>query len=428
MKEAVQGIDAFGAKAGKDNSRRRAWEIILIFGVVSLVGDVMYEGARSVNAPFLALLGANAATVGFVAGLGEFLGYVVRLASGWFADRSKAYWAFTLGGYAVLITVPLLALSGSWQLAALFIVLERFGKAVRAPSKDTILSAATRKVGTGVGFGLHQAMDQLGALIGPLVFTLIFAIESGNESELAAYRQGYTWLWIPFALLALSLVVAFIRVPDPAKLEVAPPKKWESEKLSKTFWLYSVFTLVTTLGFIGWPILSFHYATTHLLSDGEIALYYAVAMAADGLMSVLIGFIYDRAKKKSGHDEGGLAVLLVIPLLSFTIPILGFGGAKWMALVAAVFWGLILGTHETIMKSAIADITPMHKRGTGYGVFNTVYGLAFFVSSTAMGFLYETGYLGPIILAIVAEILALPLFFVMRRESARSAAGRPSNA
>lgn len=415
------------ASTGKVSPARRsspkalAWEIIVIFGVVSLVGDVMYEGARSVNGAYLAALGANAAMVGLIAGFGEFLGYAVRLASGWFADRSRAWWPFTLAGYAILAAVPLMSLTGTWQLAAFFVVLERFGKAVRAPSKDTILSTATKQVGTGIGFGLHEAMDQIGALIGPLVFTLVFVVEKGRENDAAVYRQGYAWLWIPFALLALSLAVAYLRVPDPNKLEKVETKKWENESLSPTFWLYSVFTFVTTLGFIGWPILAFHYAKTGLLSGAEIALYYAVAMAVDGAMALLVGWAYDRFKKRSGHGEGGLVVLLVIPLLSFAIPIFGFGDSKGLALVAAIFWGLVMGTHETIMKSAIADITPMHKRGTGYGVFNTVYGLSFFVSSAAMGFLYEAGSFGPITLAVVAEILALPLFFLMRRQSKKGA-------
>lgn len=416
---AAQLSGAAASSPASRSAKSLAWQIIIIFGVVSLVGDVIYEGARSVNGAYLAALGANAAMVGLVAGIGEFLGYAVRLVSGWFADKSRAWWAFTLSGYAILAFVPLMALTGTWQLAALFIVLERFGKAVRAPSKDSILSSATKQVGTGIGFGLHEAMDQLGALIGPLVFTLVFALEKGRSPALASFRQGYAWLWIPFGLLALSLVVAFLRVPDPEKLEPIQPKKWESERLSPTFWLYSAFTFVTTLGFIGWPILSFHYAKTGLLSGEEIALYYALAMAVDGLMALLVGWVYDRFKARSGHGEGGLLVLLVIPLLSFAIPIFGFGATKGLALLAALFWGLVMGTHETIMKSAIADITPMHKRGTGYGVFNTVYGLSFFVSSTAMGLLYEAGPGGPILLAIAAEVLAIPLFILMRRVSAR---------
>jgi MFS family permease len=398
--------------------KRLAWEIIVIFGVVSLVGDVIYEGARSVNGPYLKTLGASAALVGLIAGIGEFLGYATRLASGWFADRTKAYWLFTIVGYGTLVSVPLLALAGSWQVAAVFIVLERFGKAVRAPSKDTILSTATKSVGTGVGFGLHEAMDQIGALIGPLVFTAVFAF-SRRGSDLAAYKAGYGWLWIPFAVLMLSVLYAFLRVPDPEKLEPIAPKKAEAETLSRTFWLYTAFTIATTLGFVGWPILSYHYAASGILPGAEIALFYAVAMGVDGLTALIVGLAYDKLKKLKGTERGGLTTLVVIPLLSVVIPILGFGSTKAAAIGAAVVWGIVMGTHETIMKSAIADITPLRKRGTGYGVFNTAYGFAVFASSALMGLLYDRSVVALVVMSVAAEAVAIPVFLALRREALR---------
>jgi MFS family permease len=398
------------------DKKRLAWEIIVAFGVVSLVGDVIYEGARSVNGPYLKTLGASAALVGLIAGIGEFLGYATRLASGWFADRTKAYWLFTVVGYGTLVSVPLLALAGSWQQAAVFIVLERFGKAVRAPSKDTILSTATKSVGTGFGFGLHEAMDQLGALLGPLVFTAVFALRR-DGSELATYKAGYGWLWIPFGILMVSVLYALLRVPDPEKLEPITPRKAEVETLSRTFWLYTVFTIATTLGFVGWPILSYHYAAVGILPGAEIALFYAVAMGVDGITALVVGISYDKLKKRKGSERGGLISLVVIPAFSIAIPVLGFGATKAAAIGAAVVWGIVMGTHETIMKSAIADITPMRKRGTGYGVFNTAYGLAVFASSAAMGLLYDKSIALVVALSIAAEAAAIPLFLALRKEA-----------
>jgi len=411
--------DAKTSESVDPSDKRLAWEIIIVFGVVSLVGDVIYEGARSVNGPYLKTLGASAALVGLIAGLGEFLGYATRLASGWFADRTKAYWLFTFVGYGLLASVPLLALAGTWQIAAVFIVLERFGKAVRAPSKDTILSAATKRVGTGIGFGLHEAMDQLGALLGPLVFTAVFAL--GNQgSDLASYKAGYAWLWIPFGVLMLSVLYAFLRVPDPERLEPIVPQKTESEKLSRTYWLYTAFSLVTTLGFVGWPILSYHYAATGVLPGAQIALFYAVAMGVDGITALIVGFAYDRLKKRKASERGGLVTLVIIPLFSVLIPLFGFGGSKAAAIGAAIVWGVVMGTHETIMKSAIADITPMRKRGTGYGIFNTAYGFAVFVSSAVMGLLYDSSVVAVVVMAVAAEIAAIPLFFALRREALRA--------
>ncbi len=399
-------------------SKRLAWQVIIAFGVVSLVGDVIYEGARSVNGPYLKTLGASAAMVGLIAGIGEFLGYAARLASGYFADRTKAYWVFTIIGYGTLVSVPLLALADTWQLAALFIVLERFGKAIRAPAKDTILSTATKSVGTGIGFGLHEAMDQLGALLGPLIFTAV--LSAGAGSDLSLFRSGYAWLWIPFGILMLSVLYAFARLPDPERLEPIAPKAAQSERLSKTFWLYTAFTAATTLGFVGWPILSYHYAATGVLPGAEIALFYAVAMGVDGLTALIVGVAYDKLKKRKRSERGGLATLVVVPLLTILIPVLGFGSSRAAAIGAAIAWGVVMGTHETIMKSAIADITPMRKRGTGYGVFNTVYGLAVFASSAVMGLLYDRSLAALVILSVALEAAAIPAFFALRKEALRA--------
>ncbi|HOF13911.1 MAG TPA: MFS transporter, partial [Spirochaetota bacterium] len=174
--------------------KKRAYQFIIVFGIISLLGDIIYEGARSVNAQYLKGLGANALWVGIVAGLGEFVGYAIRLVSGYLSDKTRAYWLFTFIGYGLLITVPLLALTGIWQVAALLMIGERLGKALRSPAKDTILSQVTTQVGRGLGFGIHEAMDQIGAIAGPLMFTFIFAY-------VVDYNLGYKIMWIPFILL-----------------------------------------------------------------------------------------------------------------------------------------------------------------------------------------------------------------------------------
>jgi predicted MFS family arabinose efflux permease len=209
-------------------------------------------------------------------------------------------------------------------------------------------------------------------------------------------------------------------VPNPDKLEPIAPKKSESETLSRTFWLYTAFTVATTLGFVGWPILSYHFAATGVLPGAEIALFYAAAMGVDGLTALIVGFVYDKFKKSKGTERGGLVTLTIIPLFSILIPIFGFGSSKAAAIGAAIVWGIVMGTHETIMKSAIADITPMRKRGTGYGVFNTAYGLAVFASSAVMGLLYDRSIVAVVAMSVVVEAVAVPLFLALRREALRA--------
>jgi len=411
-------------KASERNLHRLAIQLIVIFGIISLLSDTIYEGARSVNGPYLKTLGANAAMVGLIAGFAEMLGYLLRLVTGAWADKSRAYWAFTLVGYGALAAVPLLALAGTWQMAALFIVLERLAKAIRSPAKDTLLSTATRRVGTGFGFGLHEAMDQIGAVLGPLVFAAVFAF-AGNASasvgdasvSIAKYQTAYRWLWVPYAVLMAVLILAFLRVPDPQKLEPIVPKAREEDKLTRTFWLYVAFTFVTTLGFTSWAILGYHFKSKGLLSDAEIPLFYAIAMGVDAVVALLVGIGYDKMKKRKANEKGGLVLLVMIPLFSIAIPILGFTTSKVLAIACAVVWGVVMGTHETIMKSAIADITPMKKRGTGYGVFNTAYGLAVFIGASAMGFLYDVSLTWVIALSVAVELVAFAVFFFLRKEA-----------
>ncbi len=400
-----------------NNQRRSAFKLILLFGLVSLFGDMVYEGARSVNGPYLKTLGANAAIVGLVAGLAEFLGYAVRLATGYFSDKTKAYWWFTFLGYGLLISVPLLALTGIWQVAVIFIVLERLGKAIRSPAKDTILSQATKQVGTGFGFAIAEVLDQIGAIAGPLIFTLLFVIIGKGDKTLADYQQGYSLLWVPLALVLLCIFFAWRSVPNPEILEVTAAKPPESDKLSKIFWIYTVFTFITTVGYANFALVGFHLKAKHVLTDAQIPLFYALAMGVDAVAAMAIGKTYDIFKSRRNNEKAGLITLIAIPVLSLLIPGLVFSTKFSWVFVGVIIWGLVMGCHETIMKSAIADITPLKKRGTGYGVFNAAYGLAIFIGSALTGLLYEYSIFAVIGISVIMEIAAIWIFVFLRKEA-----------
>ena len=396
-----------------DSNKKAAMNLIILFGLVSLFGDIVYEGARSVNGPYLKTLGVSAATVGFIAGLGEFIGYAIRLLSGYFADKTRAYWLFTFIGYGMLATVPMLSLTGVWQVAALFIVLERLGKALRAPARDTIVSQASKQVGTGFGFGLSEFMDQLGALTGPLIFMALFMMVGNTRSDIAKYQAGYRLFWVPFLLVMVCVFFAYLRVPNPEKLEAALNKPPEPDKLSKVFWIYTAFTLVATVGFVNFALLGYHFKAKGVLSDAQIPLFYAIAMAVDGVAALAIGKAYDVMKHRSRNEKAGLLTLVAIPFLSALIPLLAFSMNIALVAVSVLLWGVVMGIHETIMKSAIADLTPMKKRGTGYGIFNTVYGVAMFIGAALMGVLYDVSLPLLIGVTIGIELLAVPIFAYM---------------
>ncbi|MCX5694229.1 MAG: MFS transporter [Candidatus Omnitrophica bacterium] len=396
--------------------KKSAYKLIFLFGLVSLFGDMVYEGARSVNGPYLKTLGANAAIVGLVAGLAEFLGYAVRLFSGYFADKTKAYWLFTFLGYGLLVSVPLLALTGIWQVAVVFIVLERLGKAIRSPAKDTILSQATKQVGTGFGFAIAEVLDQIGAISGPLIFTILFVVIGKGDRSLVDYQHGYTLLWVPLALVLFCIFFAWRAVPNPEVLENSPSTHPEPDKLSKIFWIYTIFTFITTLGFANFALVGFHLKAKHVLTDAQIPLFYALAMGVDAVAAMAIGKTYDIFKTKRGNEKAGLITLIAIPAFSLFIPGLVFSTKFFLVLIGVIIWGIVMGCHETVMKSAIADLTSLKKRGTGYGIFNAAYGLAIFIGSALTGFLYEYSISTVIIASVLIEIIALPVFFIMRKE------------
>lgn len=374
---------------------------IILLGIVSLFGDVTYEGARSVTGPYLATLGAGAGVVGLVAGIGEFVGYALRLASGYLADRTKAYWLLTFIGYGLLLSIPLLAFAGYWQLAAVLIILERMGKAIRSPARDTMLSYATKEVGRGWGFAVHEALDQVGAVIGPVVFSLVLLSHAG-------YREGFTLLWIPALLTLVVLAIARKKVPSPQKLETPgeESKQGDRGKLPRVFWLYTIFTLFSVAGFANFQLISYHLKAQAIVPDAHIPLIYAIAMGVDALAALVVGKTYDRI---------GLTSLLAIPLLTLPVPFLAFSTSYSLVLIGMGLWGVVMGIQETIMRAAIADLTPVERRGFAYGIFNTAYGASWFLGAALMGQLYElsTNYL--ILFAVVMELISIPLIFVVRR-------------
>ncbi len=390
------------SQAGKE-TKSVALSLILMMGFVSAFGDIVYESARSVSGPYLGLLGASAVVVGSISGLGEFLGYALRLVSGYIADRTRAYWVATFIGYGLILCIPLLAFAGRWEIAAGLLILERIGKAIRSPARDTILSHAAHQMGRGWGFAIHEFMDQLGAIIGPLLLSAAFLI-NGN------YRAGFNWLWIPAVLMMFILTYAKLRVPTPERLEKKDDATPQTERkgFTKTFWVYGVFTFFSVAGFASFQLLSFHWLNKHLVTEGVIPVLYALAMGVDALSALAVGKIYDRV---------GLISLVIVPGLTLFVPFLGFASRQfWMIILCVIIWGIIMAIHETTMRAAVADISQISKRGTGYGIFNTLYGAAWFTGGSLMGLLYQTTFWAIPLFVLILEIVAIGFFVLLRKE------------
>ncbi len=375
------------------NPRRNPLRFVVLIGVVSLLADVTYEGSRSIIGPYLGLLGASAAAVGFVAGFGEFAGQGLRIVFGYVSDRLRLYWALTILGYAVnLLAVPALALAGRWEVAAALIVTERLGKAIRTPARDAMIAAASKSMGRGWAFALHEALDQTGAVAGPLVMSCVLASKR-------PYSEAFAVLLVPALLALIVLLVARLAYPHPEKLDPTPAPEAKAE-LRRPFRLYLVAASLVAAGYADFALIAFHFKNTGMLADSSIPLFYAGAMGVDALAALWMGRRYDQ--------QGLRALLLPIAISSLFAPLV-FSTRTGFAVAGLACWAVGLGAQESIMRAAVADLVPAERRATGYGIFHGAYGLAWFAGSAVMGSLYARSPRAMVIFSVVLQLVSLPL-------------------
>lgn len=381
-----------------DLNRKHAMQFVVLLGFVSLLADVTYESARSLAGPYLAILGASGTIVGLTAGAGELLGYGLRYFSGVLSDKTQRYWLITITGYAVnLLAVPLLGLAHHWGWAVGLMMAERVGKAIRTPARDVMLSHATSVVGRGWGFAIHEAMDQIGAMTGPLIVTAVLAFKG-------SYAFAYGVLAIP-AVLALSvLIVARMQYPHPHRFET--DKQEDQGRLPRVFWLYMAAACCIAAGFADYPLIAYHLKSQQLLADQWIPLLYACAMGIDALAALVFGRWYDRR---------GMLSLGAAVVLSSLFALFAFSSVRGLVVVGVVLWGIGMGAQESIVRAAVADMVPKARRGAGYGLFNSFFGLAWFGGSLLMGILYDVSLAGLIVFSIIAQLASLPLLFLVWR-------------
>lgn len=380
----------------------KATKFVILLGLVSLFSDMTYEAARSINGPFLQILGTNGATVGIVAGIGELFGYGLRFVSGYVTDRTKKYWAILITGYVLnLFSVPLLAFAGYWQIAVILMITERVGKAIRTPARDAMLSFGTQKIGRGWGYGLHEAMDQIGATIGPLLVSSVLFYKNQD------YSVAFGILAIPAMIAVSILLFSKYLYPDPDKLEIKVTSV-VSKGFPKRYWIYLIAVIFIAAGFTDFPLIAYHFKSKSLMDDSVIPVFYAVAMASDAIAALVFGKLFDRF---------GIKILLIAVVLSFGFAPLVFLGNFYTALTGMILWGIGMGAQESVLKAEIAEIIPSEKRGTAFGTFHAFYGLFWFAGSVVMGFLYDLSITGLIIFSVIMQFIAamVILFLIQLR-------------
>ncbi len=380
--------------------RRIALRFVVLIGILSFFADFTYEGSRSIVGPYLATLQASGTIVGIVTGFGELLGYSLRLFSGRWADVTGRYWPITIFGYVVqMASVPALALTRSWPAAAALIILERVGKAIRNPPRDVMLSHAGKQVGGyGWAFGLHEALDQLGAMCGPLAISAVLALDRD-------YREAFAVLLVPAVINLILVLTARLLYPKPEDMERSQLGSVRTD-LPRVFWIYLVGAVLVAAGFADYPLIAYHFTRAATVSGTWIAIFYSVAMAVSGAGSLVLGRLFDRY---------GFTVLVALTAVSVLSAPLVFLGGFWLALLGAAIWGLGMGVHESIIPAAVSPMVSPRRRASAFGTFAAGYGIFWFIGSAIIGILYDLSVPAAIAFCVATQLAAVPIFIWVGR-------------
>jgi MFS family permease len=388
-----------GVQPSPASKMSAAMKFVVMVGVMSFFADFTYEGSRSITGPYLGLLGASAFTISVVSGAGEFIGYNVRLFSGRGADRSGRYWPITIGGYILQMSVvPLLALAGNWQAAAVLIIAERIGKGIRNPPRDAMLSHAAKEIGYGKAFGVHEALDQFGALFGPLLVALVLVVTRHD------YKIALAVLAAPAVIMLSLLAVARLLYPRPQDLSAGGAQP-TTKQLPRVFWIYLTAAALAGAGFADFPLIAYHFQSAGAVSADLTPVFYSVAMAVSGTGSLLLGRIFDRA---------GIGVLVPLTIVSAVYAPLVFLGGFWAVLAGSALWGLGMGVQESLIPAAVAPMVSPDRRAYAYGLFTGAYGTAWVAGSIVIGVLVGTSLGGLVAFCVLIELAAIPLILAAR--------------
>lgn len=408
------------------NSKKKISEamlFILLFGIVSLFSDMTHEGASSIRGAYLALIGASAGTIGFISGLGELIGYSMRLLFGKITDKTKHYWPMTLIGYILdVLAVPALALVGEhgWVAACALLVVQRMGKAIKKPAKDTIMSFAASQEGAGKSFGIQELLDQIGAFLGPVLLYVVMLFKT-DGTTFEVYSTCFAILAIPGIITLILLFITKAKFPNPEHFE-PEPKKAVPFKMKKEFILYIAGISLFAFGFIDYSIIIMHVSKTYtaiagdlaetgsLVTEGTIPLLYAGAMLVDAAAALIFGLMYDKK---------GVRVLIIASIISAPFAVFVFGSNSVpLLLIGIALWGVGMGAQESILKAAVTSMVPKTSRATGYGIFEFAFGVFWFLGSWLLGVLYDVNITAMIAVSVTAQLAAIPLYIASAKKKA----------
>ena len=291
-----------------------------------------------------------------------------------------------------------MALAGNWQVAALLILAERIGRAIRKPTVEAMLSYTTGKHGKGWVYGVNTALDETGATLGPLIMSLVLFLHGD-------YRTGYALLLTSSVLALGALVVARINFPVPSRLEQG--RTAPASGLGRSYWLYMVAAVCFAAGLISYELVGYHLATAKIVTEQWIPVLLAFSTGCGVIASLVLGKLYDRSP---------LPTLLVAVFLSSLFSPFAFFGGSAALLAGMVFWGIGYATQDTLFKAVVASVLPEGERNLAFGLFYTGYGVGWLIGSVVTGLLYEQSRVALVVFAVLAQLISLPLFVIAKRQ------------
>ncbi len=376
------------------NSRRNVFAL----GFASFFTDVSSEMVFSLLPTFLlGLPGASVAILGFVEGTAEALSYALRAVSGIFSDKFRKRKLFVLVGYGVSNAVkPLFAVARAPLDVLVIRVSDRVGKAVRTSPRDALLSESVSEKHRGAAFGLHRALDQAGAIVGPV-------LASAALLFLGLAIRDVFWLSLIPGTIALLILLFFVK-------ERVSKSAGEFHLLAgiKTVLKGNFSRILVIVGIFSLGAFNFSFVLLNAqeagIADSLIPLVYAAVNVAHVAVAIPAGVFSDRVGKEKVMVLG-YGVFLFSVLLILLLPLNGFN-----AFVVAVSYGAYFGVIETVQRALVPEYVDRSLVGTAYGIYYFTVGSAFFVSNAVVGSLWE--YLGAsmaVTYSIITSVVAIAL-------------------
>jgi MFS family permease len=349
---------------------------VWVLGVVSLLTDVSSEMIFGLLPVFLvSVLGATTTTVGLIEGVAEGTASISKLFSGWLSDRTGQRKALTVLGYSLsALSKPLFALAGSAAtvLAARFA--DRVGKGIRGAPRDALIGDLVPAGSRGAAYGLRQALDTVGAFLGPL--TAIGLMAALHDD----FRRVFWLAVIPGFVSVLVLIIA-VREPEHATSAPREPVKLrECRSLSRAYWAVVAVGAVLTLA-------GFSQAFLILRAQAE-----GLPLAFAPLVLVVMNIVYAGSAYPLGalSDRVNRRQLLALGFATLIAAdlILAWAPNLWVVMVGVAVWGLYLGMTQGLLAALVADAAPANLRGSAFGAFNFASGIALVLASVLAGFLW----------------------------------------